>query len=109
MIYELRVYRAIPGRLSDVVARFKNHTTGIWDRLGIQHVGFWTTMVGESEIGDLTYLLAWASLADRETRWAVFVKDAEWLRVKAETEKDGPIVANISNQLLTPTSFSKLQ
>ena len=57
MIYELRVYRAMPGRLPKVIARFKDHTTGIWDRLGIKHVGFWTTLIGESEIGDLTYLL----------------------------------------------------
>jgi len=109
MIYELRVYRAMPGRLPDVLARFKDHTTGIWERLGIQTTGFWTTLVGGSEIGELTYLIAWASLADRETRWASFLADEEWHRVKAETEKNGPIVADIQNKLLTPTAFSKLQ
>ncbi len=77
MIYELRVYRAMPGRLPKVIARFKDHTTGIWDRLGIKHVGFWTTLIGESEIGDLTYLLAWESAADRELKLPAFLADAQ--------------------------------
>ena len=109
MIYELRVYRAMPGRLPQVLARFREHTTGIWDRLGIQHVGFWTTMVGHSESNALTYLIAWESLADRESKWGAFLKDPEWLRVQAESEQDGPINANIDSQLLTPTDFSRLK
>jgi hypothetical protein len=109
MIYELRVYRALPGRMPNLLDRFRNHTTLIWDRLGIRHVGFWTTLVGDSELNVLTYMLAWESLADREAKWPVFLADAEWLRVKAESEKDGPILANIATQLLTPTSFSRLQ
>jgi hypothetical protein len=109
MIHELRVYHALPGRLPHLLARFRDHTTKIWDRLGIRHVGFWTTLVGESEANALTYLLAWDSLADREEKWAVFVKDPEWIKVRAESEKDGPINANISNQLLVPTDFSRLK
>jgi hypothetical protein len=109
MIHELRVYRALPGRLPLLIDRFKDRTTKIWDRLGIQHVGFWTTMIGDSESSDLTYLLAWESLADRETRWGVFLKDAEWLQVRAESEKGGPLYENIKSQLLQPTSFSRLK
>ena len=109
MIYELRAYHALPGRLPKLIARFRDHTTKIWDRLGIQHVAFWTTMVGESEANALTYLLAWESLADREAKWSALQQDAEWREVRAESEKDGPINANISNQRLMPTDFSRLQ
>ena len=107
MIYELRVYRTVPGRLPDLLARFTNHTLAIWERHGIRHVGFWTTLVGESGY-DLTYMLAWDSLAERDAKWTAFLNDPEWLRVRAETEKDGPINANITNQLLAPTAFSAL-
>jgi hypothetical protein len=106
MIYELRVYEAIPGRLPALLARFQNHTLRIWDKHGIRQTGFWTTLVGESS-QRLTYMLAWDSVADREKRWAAFLADPEWLAVSAETEKDGPIVQNISNELLAPTAFSK--
>ena len=93
MIHELRIYRTLPGRMPNLLARFQNHTLRIWERHGIRQAGFWTTLVGESSY-DLTYLLAWESLAEREAKWAAFVADPEWLAVRAESEKDGQIVAN---------------
>lgn len=108
MIYELRVYRALPGRLPALLARFNDHTLRIWERLGIRQVGFWTTLVGESA-SELTYMIAWESLADRQAKWTAFQSDPEWIRVRNESEKDGPINANISNQLLAPTAFSALK
>jgi hypothetical protein len=108
MLYELRVYTVLPGRMPDLLARFKDHTVSIWRKHGIIPVGFWTTLIGRST-SELTYILARNSLADREIKWAAFQTDQEWLRVRDETEKDGPIVASISNQILTPTSFSALK
>ena len=108
MIYELRIYRAVPGRLPNLLARFQNHTLRIWEKHGIRQAGFWTTLVGESN-NELIYLLAWESLAERERKWNAFVADPEWIAVRAETEKDGPINANVSNQFLTPTAFSAVK
>jgi hypothetical protein len=108
MIHELRVYRTLPGRLPALLARFEQHTLRIWERHGIRQAGFWTTLVGDSSY-DLTYLLAWESLAEREANWTAFLADPEWQRVRAETEKDGPINANVHNQLLQPTSFSAVK
>ncbi len=108
MIYELRIYRTMPGRMPALLARFQNHTLRIWERHGIRQAGFWTTLVGESA-NDLTYLLAWESLAEREQKWAAFGADPEWLRVRAETEKDGPINWNVENQFLLPTAFSSVK
>ena len=42
MIYELRIYRTLPGRLPNLLARFRNHTLRIWERHGIRQAGFWT-------------------------------------------------------------------
>ena len=58
---------------------------------------------------ELTYMLAWESLADRETRWTAFQNDPAWHEARDDSERDGPIVASISNQILTPTSFSALK
>ena len=57
MIHELRIYHCMPGRLPDLLKRFETVTLGLWDRHGIRQAGFWTTLVGESNM-DLTYLLA---------------------------------------------------
>ncbi len=108
MIYEMRVYHCMPGRLPALLKRFETITLGIWSRHGIRQAGFWTTLVGSSN-QSLTYMLAWESLAERETVWTAFQADPEWIAKRAETEKDGAIVANIVNEFLVPTSFSSVR
>ncbi len=108
MIYELRVYRCLPGRLPALINRFDTVTLGIWKKHGIRQAGFWTTLVGESNM-DLTYMLAWDSLAERERIWNAFMADPEWIKERAESEKDGMIVANISSSFLQPTAFSSVK
>jgi hypothetical protein len=108
MIHELRIYTAVPDKLPAVVARFQNHTLRVWEKHGIRQAGFWTTVIGESN-QQLIYLLAWESLAEREQKWSAFQADPEWKAVRAETEKDGPIVASLSNQILAPTAFSSVK
>ena len=108
MIHELRIYRCVPGRLPDLLRRFETVTLAIWARHGIHQAGFWTTVIGESN-QDLTYLLAWTSLAERETKWAAFQSDPEWIEKRAATEAHGAIVANITSSFLAPTAFSSVR
>ncbi|HEY4940687.1 MAG TPA: NIPSNAP family protein [Rhizomicrobium sp.] len=108
MIYELRVYYSMPGKMSALLRRFEDQTLKIWERIGIRQVGFWTTLIGESN-QQLTYMLAWESMVERERLWSAFVTDAEWTKVAAETERDGQLVQNIANQLLRPTAFSAMK
>jgi hypothetical protein len=108
MLYELRIYDCCPGRLPALLNRFQNHTTKIWERHGIRQGGFWTTVIGSSN-QRLTYFLVWESLAEREKKWAAFMADPEWIKARAESEKDAPIVANVVSEILTPTAFSSLK
>lgn len=98
----------MPGRLPDLLARFEQATLAIWAHHGIQQVGFWTVLVGESN-QDLIYLLAWTSMAEREQKWAAFVADPEWLNQRDRTEANGPLISSLSNAFLQPTSFSNLK
>jgi len=108
MIYELRVYHCVPGRLPDLIKRFDTITLKLWEKHAIHQAGFWTTLVGESSM-DLTYFLKWETLAEREAKMAKFGADPEWLAARAKTEENGPIVASITNSFLTPTSFSAVK
>ena len=65
-------------------------------------------MIGDSN-QELTYFLQWESLADREKKWNAFQADPEWHTKRAETEKDGAIVANVDVQILQPTAFSSVK
>ena len=108
MIYEMRVYHCVPGKLPALLERFETITLAIWERFGIRQAGFWTTVIGESS-QQLVYLLAWESLAEREQKWAAFMADPEWQAKRAETEASGPILTRVSNQILQPTSFSSVK
>lgn len=105
MIYEMRVYRCVPGRLPALLKRFETATLKIWEKHGIKQAGFFTTLIGESN-QELTYFLAWDSLAEREKKWGAFMTDPDWMKARAESEADGQIVANIVSQILAPTAFS---
>jgi hypothetical protein len=108
MIYEMRTYRCVPGRLPALVKRFDTVTLKLWEKHGIKQAGFFTTLIGESN-QDLTYFLQWESLGEREKKWGAFMSDPDWLSKRAESEKEGPIVANINSQILQPTSFSSVK
>ena len=108
MIYELRIYHAIAGKLPALNARFKNHTLKMWGKFGIRQVGFWTPLIGDNN-NDLYYILEWKDLAEREQKWNAFVANPDWLAIRAETEKDGPLVTHISNLILAPTAYSKMK
>jgi short subunit dehydrogenase-like uncharacterized protein len=86
MIYELRIYRVMNGRMADLLTRFEHHTVPIMARHGFLQVGFWTTIVGRSE-QHLTYLLAWEA-------------------IRKSTEENGPLIFDIENSLLRPANFS---
>ena len=107
MIYEYRVYSCLPLQLPRLLARFENHTLGIWKQHGIRQVGFWTVQIGDGN-HDLHYILAWESLAEREQKWNAFVADPVWIAARDDSERAGPIIANVKTTILHPTRFSAL-
>ena len=108
MIYELRIYQCIPGKLPALLKRFETKTLDIWKKHGIRPTGFWTVLIGDGN-NDLHYLLAWELLAEREQKWNAFQADPEWHKARDESEKDGLIIANIKTAFLRPTAFSANQ
>jgi hypothetical protein len=107
MIYELRIYDAMPGKLPALNDRFAKITMGYFEKHGIKQIGYWTDVIGIS--GRLTYIVAFEDLAAREKAWASFAADEERVRAFAETEKDGPLVARVENKIMRPTAYSPMQ
>jgi hypothetical protein len=108
MLYEMRTYTAMAGRLPDLHKRFAEITLGFFAKHGIQVVGFWTNELGGPS-DQLIYILAYDSLADREQKWGAFVADPERAVRFAETEKNGPLVRRLTTQILRPTAYSPMQ
>jgi len=108
VIYEQRVYEALPGKMAALQDRFANHTIRLFEKHGMKVVGFWTNYIGGVS-NQLIYMLGYENLAERERTWAAFSADPEWQQARAESERDGPLVARTSNVILRPTRFSPMQ
>ena len=107
MIYELRIYTVHPGRMGALQARFRDHTTRLFEKHGIKNIGYWTNAIG-GRSGELWYMIGFHDLAQRQQAWAAFGSDPEWHKARAESEADGPIVHHIENRIMAPTNFSPL-
>ncbi|MDA0262942.1 MAG: NIPSNAP family protein [Chloroflexi bacterium] len=104
MIYEQRIYKAVPGKLPAINARFANHTIGFFEEFGIGVVGFWNDEIGESN--QLTYITSFENMADREEKWNAFQSHKPWHEVRAETEANGPLVSQVINSFMSLTPYS---
>jgi hypothetical protein len=103
MIYELRIYHVMPGRMDDINRRFREHTMKLFAKHGIKVVGFWQTVIGESD--ELIYITAFDDLNQRQRAMDEFARDPEWLKVKQESEASGVLVARVSNRFLKATDY----
>ncbi len=110
-VFELRTYESnSPVTLARKIGMFEQGgEIEIFRRVGITPVFFAETLVGR-QMPNLTYLVAYDSLAGREQAWTRFLADPEWLKLRAKPGLSDPeIVSNISNVLLQPLPFSPLR
>ena len=91
-VFELRTYTCFPGKHAALLERFKNYEMAIFARLGMPGVGFWVPDDEPAKSNKLVYMLRHKSREAAKESWAKFSKDPEWIKVKAESEKDGVLV-----------------
>lgn len=106
MIYEIREYTTVPGRMPALVKRFKDDTLPIFARLGMEVTFMSLTELGDDSSNELVYVMKFDSYDDMATRWATFQADPEWRAARKASEADGPIVAKISRRVLNPGPFA---
>lgn len=100
MFYEFRTYTCAPGKLPAVLKRFETTTLGLFEKYSIRRVTpVFTVAVGEDNM-QVKYMLQWESHEERDRAWAAFRADPAWQKALAESDKDGPAVVRIANELL---------
>jgi heme-degrading monooxygenase HmoA len=107
MLYELRRYDVAASKLPALVDRFGSFTVHKWKEYGFRLIGFWTPLVSEKS-NQVVYIWGWESYEERTKKNAAWRADPERAKKWAETEKDGPLVNRVYNQLMEPTAYSQL-
>jgi hypothetical protein len=106
-LFELREYQAMPGKIVNITERFGGFTCAAFKKHGFRQVGYWLNRIGGND-HQLIYMLAWESLNERVQKFDTFAKDPDRARVFAESEKNGPIVEQVTTTILRPTAFSPM-
>lgn len=105
-VFEMRTYVAHPGKMEALHARFRDYALRLFAKHGMEMVGFWTPTEGADADRTLVYILAYPSREAREASWAAFKADPEWVKAKAESEKDGALVQKSTAVFMNPTDYS---
>lgn len=101
MIYEIRVYEAEENCAAAMRERFLTHVAPRMPGHGIELLGVFTA---PEEDGRLTYMTRFADEAARVEAWASFSRDEEWLAIKRESERAGPLLASQAISVLRPAA-----
>lgn len=107
--FELRTYESPSDR--DHVRKVEMFNSGEFEVF--RHAGFESVFYGDTLAGarlpNLTYMLAFDDLANRNKLWAAFGGSADWKKLSSETRYAfEEIVTNITNVILTPAGYSQI-
>jgi len=107
-IFELRTYESHSIRAAKKKIEMFNEggEIAIFKKTSLQPVFFGETIIGP-KLPNLTYMLAFDDMADRDKSWGVFGSDSDWKKLRANPEyKD--TVSNITDIILQPTDYSQI-
>ena len=104
--FEMRTYYAAEGKVDDLDARFRDHTNKLFQKHGIDLVGYWHP-VDKKNV--LVYILAYPSREAREKSWKDFNGDPEWKAAKDKSEEHGKLVDKVDSVFMTPTDYSPIR
>ena len=109
-VFELRVYTANDGKLDALKARFRDHTVALFKKHHLDVIAYWTPQSDDPKSKDtLIYIVAHASREAAAKNWKDFDSDPEWVKVKAESEKGGPLVKKYDSTFMDALPFSAMK
>jgi hypothetical protein len=108
-VYELRMYHVDPGKMNALKARFGDHTDAIFKQHNMKSVGYWVPADAPNSQNLFIYLLEHPGREEAKKYWDAFHDNPDWQKVKADSEKNGPLVDHVDSYFMDPTSFSALQ
>lgn len=104
-LHQLRIYQINPKLKNEFDIRFRDHASRIMHKHGFEIVAMW---YAESVEGlEFIYILRWPDEATKEKKWATFMSDNEWDKIKHESrEKHGEMVlAKVRDQIISETDW----
>jgi hypothetical protein len=108
-VFELRIYESATDQ--DHKRKVEMFNSGEFDVF--ERAGFWQVFYGDTLVGprlpNLAYMLGFPDLAERSKMWKAFGDDPGWKKLSGSSRYNfEEIVSNITNVILSPTSYSQI-
>jgi hypothetical protein len=108
-VFEMRTYTAADGKLADLQARFRNHTTALFQKHGITNIGYWVPADAPQSQSTLVYILAYPNREEAKKRWSEFQADADWQKARTASEVNGKLTTKVESLFMNPLDFSPMK
>ncbi len=108
-VFEMRTYTTEEGKLPDLLKRFREHTTKLFEKHGMTNIGYWVPADEPRSKDTLIYVLAHDSREAAKKSWDGFRTDPEWIKARDASEASGKIVKKVESVFLSPTDFSAIK
>lgn len=109
-VFELRTYTASEGKLDGLDARFRDHTVKLFEKHGMKNLGYFHPLDADKGAGKtLIYFLAHDSREAAAASWKKFRDDADWVKARTASEKNGKLTEKVESVFLKPTDYSALK
>ena len=93
-VYELRIYVTNEGKLDALLARFRDHTCKLFEKHGIENIGYWLPIEkADGADNTLIYIVAHPSRDEAKANWKAFGADPDWQTARKASEESGRILA----------------
>jgi hypothetical protein len=102
--YELRIYHAAPGKLDDLNKRFRDHTVRLFEKHGLENVGYWTPIDNTNNL--LIYVIAAPTREARDKSFKAFGADPDWKSAQKASEANGKLVNKVESYFMQATDYS---
>ena len=105
-LFELRTYTTDPGRLPNLLQRFRDGELDLFTKHGMTNIMYFVPSDIENT---LIYIVAHKDEAAAKASWKGFIGDPEWKKLHKASLESGKIVIKVEKQFVTPTDYSPLK
>jgi hypothetical protein len=107
-IFELRTYEShsIKAAKKKIEMFNEGGEIAIFRKTGLQPVFFGETLIGPM-MPNLTYMLVFENMTDRDAKWKVFGGDPDWKKLRSDPAYRDT-VSNITDIILRPAGYSQI-
>ena len=106
-LFELRLYESFDEDAARrKVEMFNKDELSIFDATGLHTVFFGETLIGD-KLPQLTYMLVFDDMAERDKNWDAFINHPDWQRV-SQLPEYADSVSRVNRTFLVPTDYSQV-